>query len=130
MTQTREQYNAYMAEYMRRRIAERRGKAIVQLGGKCAICGSTEELEFDHVNRDPDPRSRKGHGTMWTFSEARLQKELEKCQLLCKLHHLEKTRKENSVEHGGGLSGKKNCPCVLCKQRKAEYMASYVRKGR
>lgn len=127
MPQTREQYNAYMAQYMKKRMADRRAKAIIQLGGKCVQCGSTENLEFDHVNRDPDPRSRRGRGTMWTFSEKRLQAELEKCQLLCHDCHHEKTMGEISVPHGGGLSGKKNCPCVPCKQRKAEYMANYKR---
>jgi hypothetical protein len=29
-----------------------------------------------------------------------------------------------SVEHGGGLSGKKNCKCVPCRARKAEYASS------
>lgn len=33
-----------------------RTKWIAHLGGKCAVCGTTEELEFDHdVPRDWDP---------------------------------------------------------------------------
>ena len=126
----RVEYNAYMAEYMKKRIARRRAEAVKQFGGKCVKCGSTEDLEFDHLNHDPDPRGRRGRGTMWTFSEKRLQAELEKCQLLCHDCHLKKTSEEISVPHGGGLAGKRNCLCVPCKQRKAEYMASYVRKDR
>jgi hypothetical protein len=54
--------------------------------------------------------------------------ELSKCQLLCNDCHLDKSKLEGSlgtVDHGGGISGKKNCPCVLCKTRKAEYMKNY-----
>lgn len=38
-----------------------RAKWIAHLGGKCAVCGATEELEFDHdVPRDwrPEKKSR------------------------------------------------------------------------
>lgn len=65
---------------------------------------------------------------MWTFSEERLQAELKKCQLLCHDCHREKTLKEISVDHGEGLSGKKNCPCAPCKQRKSEYMVEYNKR--
>jgi 5-methylcytosine-specific restriction endonuclease McrA len=120
----RDQYNSYMAAYMKERTARRRERAIIQLGGKCVVCGSTEDLEFDHKNPDDkDPRCNSGY--MFTFSERRLQAELAKCQLLCHDCHLEKTSSEASVEHGGGLSGKKNCPCVPCKERKAEYMRTH-----
>ncbi len=39
-------------------------------------------------------------------------------------------RWSNAVEHGGGLSGKKNCPCTPCKDRKAAYMQTYKRPSR
>lgn len=29
------------------------------------------------------------------------------------------------IEHGGGLGGKRNCPCKPCKERKAEYNKGY-----
>jgi hypothetical protein len=54
--------------------------------------------------------------------------ELAKCQLLCPPHHLEKSMRQGAfgaVGHGGGASGKKNCPCVPCKARKAAYMKVY-----
>lgn len=34
-------------------------------------------------------------------------------------------RSLNEVEHGGGTSGKKNCPCDLCKVKKAQYQKLY-----
>lgn len=64
------------------------------------------------------------------WSWRRLVTELNKCQLLCRPCHLKKSQTDGSsraVEHGGGESGKKNCPCAPCKARKAEYMANYYR---
>jgi len=125
----REKYNAYMREYMRKWMADRHEKAVNQLGGKCVQCGSMEKLEFDHIVRgSQDPRTRGGRGIMWTFSEERLQAELAKCQLLCHDCHFKKTTEENirlgrKVDHGGGLTGKRNCYCPLCKPLKVRYMA-------
>lgn len=125
---TREEYNEYMREYMKARIAKRRAEAVKQLGGKCVKCGSSENLEFDHIDRDSkDPRAGgHGKGSMWTFSEKRFQAELVKCQLLCHDCHLAKTMTENlrlgiAVLHGGGLTGKRNCYCSLCKPLKEVY---------
>jgi 5-methylcytosine-specific restriction endonuclease McrA len=133
---TKEEYNAYMAKYMRERIARRRAEAIKQLGGKCVRCGTTENLEFDHIDRttkDPRCGSRNGlRGTMWTFSEKRLQAELEKCQLLCKDCHWEKTLEDlgrtSAKGTHGTLSAYRYCgppKCEECKAVKREYMQSY-----
>lgn len=124
----REHYNEYMAEYMLRRYHQRRGKAIVQLGGVCIDCGTTEELELDHAIAADKSFPI---GTMWSISEVRFQAELAKCVLRCHPHHVEKSLREGdipSVEHGGGVSGRKNCPCELCRAKKAEYNREYKRK--
>lgn len=122
MARDREKYNAYHQVYQLARYHQRKRDAIVFLGGKCVTCGTTEQLEIDHIDRVTKsfPVSK-----MWAIKEEKFYEELRKCQLLCKSHHLEKTREELSVSHGGGMSGKKNCPCGPCKQRKAEYMATY-----
>lgn len=102
----------------------RHAQAIEQLGGKCVQCGSTYDLEFDHI----EPSTKKSViSKMWTASESRFQAELLKCQLLCTSCHLEKTTQEKlktgrKVEHGGGLTGKRNCYCPLCKPLKVAYM--------
>lgn len=139
MPQTREEYNAYMAAYMKDRIARRHAKAIRQFGGKCVRCGSTEHLEFDHPNRDPDPRGRRNRGTMWTFSEERLQAELAKCQLLCHDCHREKTVR--CGETGGGQNRipdeeyfhgtarmylYRTCRCPPCKYARSLYRQKLV----
>lgn len=87
-------------------------------------------MEFDHV----DPATKKfviSDGL--DFPWAVLIAELMKCQLLCHDCHLVKSISEGdlgTVDHGGGISGKKNCPCDLCKARKREYMRQYMRDRR
>ena len=123
----RECYNAYMAKYMLKRYRERRAHAIDALGGKCARCGSQDQLELDHVDRST---KRGDLGKLFTQGEARYLNELAKCQLLCSACHIEKTRSEISVEHGGGLSGKRNCKCAPCRIKKNEYMREWKRTKR
>jgi hypothetical protein len=129
--ETREQYNERMRDYMLARYHERRAEALITLGGKCAVCDSTKDLDIDHI--DPALKSFT-ISRLWSVSKARFEAELMKCQLLCKPHHIEKTRREQSVEHGGGVSGKRNCKCKPCRDRKAaymiEYMTTYIRKKR
>lgn len=111
-------YNTYMAFYMLARYHRRREEAIEQLGGKCTACGSTEDLEFDHI----DPKTKTGDtGKLFNQGEKRLQAELLKCHLLCKKCHAAKTAQQKSVAHGGGKTGKKNCCCELCKPLKLAY---------
>jgi 5-methylcytosine-specific restriction endonuclease McrA len=123
--QTREQYNEYMRVYMLNRYHERRAEALEKLGGACAICGSKVSLEIDHI----DPKTKSFDvGKLWSVSKARYLSELEKCQLLCKVHHLRKSGDELAVPHGGGLTGKRNCRCTLCAPLKNAY--NRMRKGR
>jgi hypothetical protein len=121
----RENYNKYQRIYQLDRFRRRKQEAIAFLGGKCVVCETTENLEIDHIDRTLKNFSVS---EMWAVKEERFYAELRKCQLLCKSHHLEKTIKESSVPHGGGVSGKKNCPCILCKQKKAEYMTAYSKR--
>lgn len=111
--------NEYMRKYLLKRYAERRSEAIEILGGVCAWCGSDEDLEIDH--RDRSKKSFDIGKVIGGTSRQRYMAELEKCQLLCSACHLDKTSDESSVPHGGGASGKKNCPCEPCKERKSQY---------
>lgn len=119
--------NEYMRVYMLKRYHERRSATLVLLGGKCVRCGATELLEIDHIDR-----STKGFDLtrLWSIVYSEYLEEVAKCQILCRSCHLKKTIAENSVDHGGGLSGKKNCPCAPCKKRKAEYMREYKKNRR
>lgn len=116
--------NAYMNDYMKRRYHERKLEAISLLGGRCFNCSSTRNLELDHIDRKLKNFSLS---KLWSISKERYLEELELCQLLCYDCHKEKTRQEASVEHGGGLSGKRNCICISCKIKKREYMQNRKR---
>ena len=121
--------NSYHRTYNLNRYRRLRAECLEKLGGKCAICGTTQNLEFDHI----DPKTKSIElGKLLNVSQAIRDAELLKCQLLCKQHHLAKSREEAGVAHGEGKSGKRNCPCTPCKIRKAEYMREYnkIRKGK
>ena len=61
---------------------------LCMLGGKCVDCGTTKNLQFDHI----DP-SKKSFNISCVLSERTL-KELEKCELRCGNCHLEKTKND------------------------------------
>ena len=97
------------------------------LGDICAECGSDESLEFDHI----DPATKEfAIMSRWNSPLEALRPELDKCQLLCTDCHMDKSRRDKSVEHGAGSSGKRNCPCGPCRAKKAEYMRAYQSKKR
>lgn len=117
----------YMADYMLRRYHARRAEAVARLGGKCRNCGTTEHLEIDHI----DPATKSFDlGTLWSVAKARYDAELEKCQLLCHGCHAAKSASEQSVGHGEGLTGKRNCRCKLCGPLKNRYNREFKARRR
>ena len=72
-----------------RRWMHRRRQEWIEQNGPCARCGSTEDLEVDH--RDP---GQKVDHRVWSWSWPRREKELRKCQVLCRTCHLAKTAAE------------------------------------
>ena len=75
-------------EYQRKRRIERLALAVERLGGKCVKCGRTDDLQFDHI--EPGSKTRKvSEATNWSLE--RFLAEVDKCQLLCKQCHDEKT---------------------------------------
>ena len=115
------------APYRARRYENRMKAMIRLLGGECVKCGATENLQFDHKDRETKKFTIAGR---WDAKASILIPELAKCQLLCESCHLEKTRSEISVEHGGGISGKRNCKCDPCRYRKNEYMRNWKAQRR
>lgn len=84
-------------EYQRKWMAKRRQRGIEFLGGKCKVCGSVENLEFDHIDpatKHPLLRQNNWSG-FWSWSWVRVIEELMKCQLLCHDCHAQKTHAEN-----------------------------------
>lgn len=116
-------YNESMNAYMKARWEVRRRQAVDKLGGKCVRCGTTKELEFDHIKPETKKMTIARASSM---NEKFFWEEVAKCQLLCKTHHVEKTAKEiGAVGHGEGKTGKRGCKCIPCKTRKSEYMRDY-----
>lgn len=102
-------------EYHRRYYKKRRKKIIEYLGGACAVCGSTKELQVDHV----DP-AEKNFNISQRLTLDNILEELAKCQLLCRKHHQEKTARENEgFTHGTSYAWmKKGCTCLVCTEAK------------
>jgi hypothetical protein len=66
-----------------------------KLGGKCVWCGTTENLEFDHI----DPAHKKLTIGKIDCSLELWWKEVEKCRLLCKSCHKEHSDAEMAAKH-------------------------------
>lgn len=96
-------------EYQRNWIRKRR--AAYFNGKSCAHCGSTSELELDHIDR-----TKKLSHNVWSWSAPRRAAELAKCQVLCSDCHLKKSLAERpKPKHGGGMY-KHGCRCDKCVQ--------------
>lgn len=108
--------NEYMNKYMIERHKKRKQEFVNKLGGKCVKCGSVENLQFDHI--DPKTKSFTICDSL-SISKEKLEKELEKCQLLCSNCHENKTLKDlgqvSAKTTHGTVSSYRYCKCRLCK---------------
>jgi hypothetical protein len=118
----------YHLDYQRRRYAARLEASLAKLGGRCSVCDSTEALEFHHV--DQATKFADVTYMLSKYSQARIDEELAKCVLLCKEHHRHETTRQVSVEHGGGVAGKRDCRCSLCYPKKLAHNARRRREER
>lgn len=91
-------------------------------GKTCLWCGSSDDLRLHH--RDP---SRKVSHRIWSWSAARRDAEVAKCDVLCEAchgrAHAEARRVEAELRHPHGTHQRYSlgCKCVLCRRGKAEY---------
>lgn len=120
-------YNAYMADYMLKRYHRRRSGWLLKLGNCCIDCGITESLEFDHDDRTT--KSFDVAKALSGWSNRKLVAEMTKCVLRCTSCHAEKSAAEESVDHGGGLTGKKNCRCDKCRPLKNAWQQQWKQKN-
>jgi len=78
-------------EYLKSLYKERNTMLRNRLGGVCVKCGSSKDLEFDHI----DPQTKLFNVASNAQIEfSRLLKEVDKCQLLCRSCHRDKTNSE------------------------------------
>jgi 5-methylcytosine-specific restriction endonuclease McrA len=115
---------------MRDRARKRMADAREKLGGRCAQCGSTDELQIDHIA--PGTKSfvlSKGA----SVSAKRWEEELAKCQLLCSKCHETKTNKDLKRQSGkdkhGTVSSRRYCACELCRKAHADYCREWRKRG-
>ena len=111
-------------EYMKKYHADRTRRAQAILGGKCARCGATDRLQFDHV--DPSTKTRQV-SILLREAWSKVLKELAKCQLLCGKCHRQKTKSNQesheklSVEKAAEIRERYKAEAVSQRQLASEY---------
>ena len=93
-------------DHQRNWMRQRRQGLIAALGGKCVVCGTTENLEFHHV--DPTLKERQISSVI-SRRQAKTHPELAKCELRCEEHH----NSAHSANHGHTL-WRRGCRCAIC----------------
>lgn len=90
--------------------------------GPCVKCGSSIDLELDHI----DPTLKINHN-VWSWADERRLAELAKCQVLCHLCHKAKSDRElcRPITHGTRGGYDRGCRCSFCKTHQAERMKIY-----
>jgi 5-methylcytosine-specific restriction endonuclease McrA len=84
-----------MKAYQNRWLANRRAEWI-KANGPCKHCGTWENLEVDHIN----PVKKKYEiSRIWSRKKSFRERELAKCQVLCKLCHLKKSAEESRIRN-------------------------------
>ncbi|APD17116.1 HNH endonuclease [Mycobacterium phage Lukilu] len=98
-------------QYQREWVARRRTEYFA--GKSCVECGATEDLRLDHI----DPTQKVDH-KIWSWSAARREAELTKCQVLCEPCHQEKTANDMGYHQHGTVGRYRNpkikCRCKAC----------------
>lgn len=120
----------YWKRYHREYYYKRRLEAFDYIGYRhCNWCGSTENLEIDHI----DP-SQKSFNLSMRLSARRpeVQAELDKCQVLCRSCHEEKTAAENSGFTHGTIYAwmNKKCRCEICEPERRAWHDARNKKRR
>lgn len=114
------------AEYQREWIRRRRATWLAE-NGPCITCGSWEDLEVDHI--DPATKSMQP-AAIWSRSKENQERELAKCQVLCKPCHLKKTAEQTKAKteatHNPATMYYRGCRCEECKEDQRKRNAKRV----
>jgi hypothetical protein len=101
-------------DYQNTWMSARRLKYIALNGGMCRKCGSTDRLEFHHI----DPKLKVSH-RVWSWTAERILAELIKCELLCHMCHNQATIDQFGFKqyiHGTNTCyTEMPCRCQLCR---------------
>ena len=115
MRDVRRQRDWQNADIKRKRLAW------LALNGPCQKCGSSDNLEVDHI----DPAQKVDH-KVWTWKRVRRDVELAKCQALCRDCHKKKSAEysRRPLSHGSAGYGR-GCRCEVCRKYQTDRMAKY-----
>jgi len=108
---------------------KRRQRIIDYLGGECIECGlddTSSKLRLYHS--DPELRPSFSMSLCMYMDWKKLVKLLNDTELLCSECWREMYGSNighGMVDHGGGTSGKHNCKCRECKDKKNVYMRAW-----
>lgn len=115
-------------------MATARREAWIKEHGPCAVCGTWDNLQVDHI--DPRTKAVSTTSVVWGWSdEARRETELSKCQVLCDSCHKDKTAAQKAmvVSHGTYTmynNPRYKCRCDLCVEAFRIYQHNYRVLGR
>ena len=127
--------NEQMKVYMANRRLSRRQTLLDMSDNKCARCADTSNLEFNHIDRSSKLFGLSGHGLDRSWDK--ILTEWRKCELLCRLCHVQYTQMQyhigdmplpwNKLSHVEYVHGtmrcyhETSCRCDLCKLAKKAY---------
>jgi len=113
---TREEQRAYQLAWIKKRRQD-----WIDANGPCQLCDSTEDLEVDHIN----PATKRMHvSSIWSLALTNPKRiaELAKCQVLCRVCHLDKTgfditeMQTKPIKHGTENAYlRRACRCDECR---------------
>lgn len=109
---------AYLKEYQKKWLRKRR-QDWIDINGPCKHCGTWENLEVDHIKREDKTMHT---ASIWSKRQEVRERELSKCQVLCRECHLKKTLDE--ANYPGIIHGSSRgydhyaCRCDECKEAK------------
>lgn len=94
--------------------------------GPCIECGTWDDLEIDH--KDPSLKEIK-ISAIWSLTKVKRDRELAKCQVLCRQCHYRKSATDNGKVPGGhhGIPSTytSGCRCNECKLAHMVNMQDY-----
>lgn len=110
----------YQLEYIRKRR-----KTWFDTNGPCQHCGSDQDLELHHIDRNT-----KIDHKAWSWNQERREAELAKCVALCANCHLECTRQQfhRPIQHGTHNAYASGCRCDDCRSGQKLYMRAYINR--